>query len=47
MIKKFEEFVNENLHQNRRFENNKHEIVKYLSSIGVNQEECKDIYDVM
>jgi hypothetical protein len=47
MIKKFEEFVNENLYQNRRFENNKHEIVKYLSSLGVNQEDCKDIYNVM
>ena len=47
MIKKFEEFVNENIHQYHIFEENKHEIVKYLSSLGVNQEECKDIYDVM
>ena len=46
MIKKFEEFVNENLTLKHRLENDK-KLVNYLSSLGVSQEDCKDIYDVI
>ena len=41
MIKKFEEFVNEMYSQRRDYDR---EMVDYLSSIGVGDDDCKEIY---
>ena len=41
MIKKFEEFVNEMYSQRRDYDR---EMVDYLSSIGVDDDDCKEIY---
>ena len=40
MIKKFEEFVNEMYSQRRDYDR---EMVEYLSSIGVSDDDCKEI----
>ena len=43
MIKKFEEFVNEMYSQRRDYDR---EMVDYLSSIGVSDDDCKEIYAI-
>lgn len=47
MIKKFEEFVNESYYdKNKRNILWKQDVVKYLSTLGVNKKDCQEIYDI-
>jgi hypothetical protein len=43
MIKKFEEFVNEMYSQRRDYDR---EMVDYLSTLGVSDEDCREIYNI-
>ena len=44
MIKKFEEFVNEMYSQRRDYDR---EMVDYLSTLGVSDEDCREIYNIV
>jgi hypothetical protein len=46
MIKKFEEFVNEMYSQRKDYVSYERETVDYLSTLGVSDEDCREIYDI-